>query len=46
MWEALGWYETSYQAPAIAELALKVSKDERFDSKVRDEALKTYNRVK
>ena len=46
MWEALGWYVTSYQAPAIAELALKVSADERFDAKVRDEALKTYNRVK
>ena len=46
MWEALGWYVTSYQAPAIAELALKVANDERFDSKVREEALKTYNRVK
>jgi hypothetical protein len=46
MWEALGWYVTSYQAPAIAELALKVANDERFDIKVRDEALKTYNRVK
>lgn len=46
MWEALGWYETSYQAPAIAELALKISADERFDAKVREEALKTYNRVK
>ena len=46
MWEALGWYETSYQAPAIAELAKKVSEDDRFDAKVREEALKTYNRVK
>lgn len=46
MWEALGWYETSYQAPAIAELAQKVAADDRFDAKVREEALKTYNRVK
>ncbi|MBO4268840.1 MAG: HEAT repeat domain-containing protein, partial [Bacteroidaceae bacterium] len=46
MWEALGWYVTSYQAHAIAELALKVSADTRFDETVRNEALKTYNRVK
>ena len=46
MWEALGWYVTSYQAPKIAELALKVSADERFDKSVRDEALKTFNRIK
>ena len=46
MWEALGWYVTSYQAPKIAELALKVASDDRFDLKVRDEALKTYNRLK
>lgn len=46
MWEALGWYVTSYQAPKIAELALKVANDGRFDNKVRDEALKTYNRLK
>jgi hypothetical protein len=46
MWEALGWYVTSYQAPKIAELALKVASDDRFDIKVRDEALKTYNRLK
>lgn len=46
MWEALGWYVTSYQAPAIAELAKRVAEDGRFDRKVREEALKTYNRVK
>ena len=46
MWEALGWYVTSYQAPAIAELAIKVADDGRFDPKVRREALKTYNRLK
>ena len=46
MWEALGWYVTSYQAPKIAEVALKVASDDRFDLKVRDEALKTYNRLK
>ncbi len=46
MWEALGWYVTSYQAPVIAAQAKQISEDERFDSKVREEALKTYNRLK
>lgn len=46
MWEALGWYETSFQAPAIARLAKQVAEDGRFDEMVRREALKTYNRVK
>jgi len=46
MWEALGWYVTSYQAPAIAKAAQEAAADERFDDMVREEALKTYNRLK
>lgn len=46
LWEALGWYTRSIQADAIAQKALEMSSDERFDAKVRNEALKTYNRVK
>lgn len=46
MWEALGWFNLSYQAPAIAAKALEISNDERFEESVRNEALKTYNRVK
>ena len=46
LWEALGWYNLSYQAPVIAAAAMKVAEDERFPEKVRQEALKTYNRTK
>lgn len=46
LWEALGWYNLSYQAPVIAAAAKKVADDERFPEKVRQEALKTYNRTK
>ena len=45
-WEAIGWFDMSYRAPDIAELALKVSQDESFPVTVRKEALKTYNRTK
>lgn len=45
-WEAIGWFSMSYRADDIAECAKKVSEDERFPVTVRNEALKTYNRVK
>ncbi len=45
-WEAMGWFNMSYRAADIAALALKVSQDDRFPAKVRNEALKTYNRTK
>ena len=43
--EALGWHPQSYMAPVIAEHALAISKDEKYAREVRDEALKTYNRI-
>lgn len=43
--EALGWHPRSYQAPLIAERAMTIYKDERYDPQVRNEALKTYNRI-
>lgn len=45
-WEALGWFWMSYRHEDIANLALKVSQDDKFPATVRNEALKTYNRVK
>ena len=45
-WEAIGWFDMSYRAPDIAELALKVSQDDHYPVTVRKEALKTYNRTK
>lgn len=46
VWEALGWFNMSYRAQDIAAKALTVSEDSRFPATVRNEALKTYNRVK
>lgn len=43
--EAIGWHEYSYQAPQMAEAALRISKDMRYTEAVREEALKTYNRL-
>ena len=45
-WEAIGWFDMSYRAPDIADVALKVSQDEKYPVTVRKEALKTYNRTK
>lgn len=45
LWEALGWFSTSYQRDAVAQKALEVSKDSSQTQKVRDEALKTYRRT-
>ncbi|MBR5706611.1 MAG: HEAT repeat domain-containing protein [Bacteroidaceae bacterium] len=46
LWEAMGWYNLSYRADEISAAALKASTDERFSERVRNEALKTYNRLK
>lgn len=46
LWEALGWFNLSFMAPEIADKALQISNDNRFAPRVRNEALKTYNRVK
>lgn len=46
MLEALGWFELSYMAPAIAEKAQQIMNDDRFDESVRKEARRTYNRLK
>lgn len=43
--EMLGWHKLSCQAGNIAERALAISKNEKYEEKVREEALKTYNRI-
>ena len=45
LWEAMGWYDLSYRASEISAKALEVSADERFSARVRNEALKTFNRI-
>jgi len=45
LWEALGWFNLSYRRQEIADVALKVSKDSKYPKAVRNEALKTYNRI-
>lgn len=44
--ESLGWRNNSYKAGDIAAFAKQVSEDTNYAPEVRDEALKTYNRVK
>ena len=46
MWEALGWFELSYQAPLIAAKAKDVMDDERYEKAVRYQAQRAYNRLK
>ena len=46
LWEAMGWYDMSCRADEIIPAALAASEDERFSERVRNEALKTYNRLK
>ena len=46
LWEALGWFSLSYQREIIANKAWQVSQDSKYLKAVRDEALKTYYRVK
>ncbi len=43
--EAMGWYKYSYQAPAIVKVAKQISDDSSQSEAVREEALKTYNRI-
>lgn len=43
--EAFGWYNYSYQAPEIAKVALSMSKNNSYSEAIRNEALKTYNRL-
>ena len=44
VWESLGWRVYSCYVPQIAAAALRASKTDK-DANVRNEALKTYNRV-
>ena len=44
-WEMLGWHPLSCHAKEVAAAALKESLDETKPQKVRNEALKTYNRL-
>lgn len=44
--EMLGWHTLSYQVPAIAKCANEMSRDNSFKPEVRNEALKTVNRLK
>jgi len=46
LWEAMGWFDMSYRADEISAKALEISTDTRFSERVRNEALKTYNRLK
>lgn len=46
LWEALGWFNYSYRADMIAGAALATSQNSAKSESVRNEALKTYNRVK
>ena len=43
--EMLGWHRLSYQAENIAQRALEMSKNSKYTEAVRNEALKTYNRI-
>lgn len=43
--EALGWFRNSYRHKEISDVALRMSKNETLPQEVRDEALKTYNRI-
>ena len=44
--EALGWHRYSYTAPQIAACAKEMSENMNLPLEVREEALKTYKRVK
>ncbi|MBQ8423453.1 MAG: hypothetical protein IJY36_04265 [Coprobacter sp.] len=45
MLEAFGWFKRSYRAPEIKAVAEKMSNDASLCESVRNEALKTYNRL-
>lgn len=44
--EALGWHTCSYMVPKISACAKAMSEDNALPEQVRDEALRTYNRLK
>jgi hypothetical protein len=44
--ESLGWRNYSFMASTIAKFAREISQNNRYDANVRNEALKTYNRVR
>ena len=46
IFESLGWRRCSYMAPRIAAFAKACSEDSKYPETVREEALKTYNRLK
>jgi len=43
--EALGWHKLAWNSAEIAGTALEMSQDESLPEEVRNEALKTYNRI-
>ena len=43
--EALGWHPLSVQTPLISETMQQIHEDQKYSQAVRDEALKTYNRL-
>lgn len=43
--EAFGWFKNSFRHKEISEVALRMSKNATLPQQVRDEALKTYNRI-
>lgn len=43
--EALGWHRESYMVPKIKEAMLGINKNTNYSEDVRNEALKTYNRL-
>lgn len=43
--ELLGWHTNSYQLPVMLEFAKKTAEDTSLSQPIRDEALKTYNRL-
>lgn len=43
--EALGWFRMSCRLNEISQVAQAMSQDSRYSQVVRDEALKTYNRI-
>lgn len=46
MWEALGWFDLSWRRAEIADAAKRVAESDAYTAEVRNEALKTYNRVR
>ena len=46
MLEAFGWFTLSVNRQMIADTALEMSRDEKLSPEVRNEALKTFNRLK